>query len=129
MGRIPATAPIAGVQSVTENIVLREVIQISDMGMELPRHQSNKMIYLIHFDKPLAHARHYMGYCEDGTLEERLNRHRAGNGSRMMQVIKELGIPWTLARVWTTGDRNFERKLKKQNHGPRLCPICKKEKS
>ena len=38
------------------------------------------MIYLIHFDRPLHHARHYLGYCADGTLEVRLIRHRAGRG-------------------------------------------------
>jgi predicted GIY-YIG superfamily endonuclease len=33
-------------------------------------------IYLLHFDKPLHHAKHYLGLADD--LEARLARHTAG---------------------------------------------------
>lgn len=82
-------------------------------------------VYLIHFDRPLAHARHYLGYTDN--LIERLERHRQGNGARLMQVIKELGISWRLARTWD-GERALERRLKNQKNGPRLCPICRQRK-
>lgn len=84
---------------------------------------ANKMIYLIHFDRPLAHAKHYMGSTTN--LEERLECHRSGNGksARLMQVIHELKIPWRLARTWP-GGRTKERRLKRLKNAPRLCPIC-----
>ncbi|HEV7431574.1 MAG TPA: hypothetical protein VGN77_00925 [Steroidobacteraceae bacterium] len=80
------------------------------------------MVYLIHFDRPLHHARHYLGYCADGTLEVRLIRHRAGRGARLLAVLRELGIGWRVVRVFE-GDRHFERRLK-NHHSCRLCPVC-----
>lgn len=79
------------------------------------------MVYLLHFDKPLAHARHYMGYAED--LERRLKRHARGEGARRTQVLVEQGIGWRLARVWP-GDRKLERRLKNRKSAPKLCPLC-----
>lgn len=83
-------------------------------------------VYLIHFDEKLAHAQHYLGYT-GGDLDERLERHRNGNGARLMQVIKEQGITWHLVRTWD-GDRKLERKLKDRHNSPRLCPICRQER-
>ena len=80
------------------------------------------MIYLIHFEHRLHHAGHYLGYTID--LQARLKAHRDGQGARLMAVIKELNIPWCLARVWEDGDRALERRLKQRKSGPRLCPIC-----
>lgn len=78
-------------------------------------------IYLIHFETPYKHARHYLGWTSD--LEGRLQAHAAGRGSRLMEVIVAAGIKWSLA--WTKeGTRSDERRLHNQNHGPRLCPIC-----
>ena len=82
------------------------------------------MVYLIHFNTRLAHAQHYMGSTD--SLKRRLAEHASGNGSRLMQVIGQAGITWQLARTWD-GGRTMERKLKRQKHGPRLCPICRKE--
>ncbi len=79
------------------------------------------MVYLIHFNTPLFHAKHYMGSTD--SLKRRLAEHRSGNGSRLMEVITEKGIGWQLAKTWP-GGRAEERKLKRQKHGPRLCPIC-----
>lgn len=81
-------------------------------------------VYLIHFDKPYKHARHYLG-CTDN-LSERLRAHRAGNGARLMEVIAQAGITWQLAKTWE-GDFPMEKQLKRQKHGPRLCPICRAE--
>jgi hypothetical protein len=86
-------------------------------------------VYLIHFDEPIGdlsnphgQAHHYLGYTED--LEERLARHRAGNGARLLEVLAERGISWRLARVWPDGDKALERRLKNCHGGGRFCPIC-----
>ena len=85
-------------------------------------------VYLIHFETPLGdlsnprgQARHYLGYTTD--LEQRLRAHRSGNGSRLMEVVAERGIGWTLARTWR-GDRGLERRLKRRHNSPKLCPVC-----
>jgi predicted GIY-YIG superfamily endonuclease len=79
------------------------------------------IVYLIHFDTPYKHARHYLGCTDD--LDARLAAHAAGNGARLMEVIRDVGITWRLARVWD-GDFDLERRLKRQHNSPRLCPVC-----
>lgn len=90
-------------------------------------------VYLIHFDRPLGdldnprgQAHHYLGYTQD--LDARLERHRSGNGARLMEVVSEAGIGWKLVRTWR-GGRELERKLKDSHNSPRLCPICRGEKA
>jgi predicted GIY-YIG superfamily endonuclease len=78
-------------------------------------------IYLIHFDTPYKHARHYLGYASN--LAARLALHRASNGARLIEVINAAGITWQVSRTWS-GNRALERKLKNQKNGPRLCPLC-----
>lgn len=85
-------------------------------------------IYLLHFSTPLGdlsnprgQARHYLGYTED--LERRLAEHRNGNGSAIMAAVKEAGIAWELVRTWE-GERDLEKRLKRQHNSPRFCPVC-----
>lgn len=80
-------------------------------------------VYLLHFDQPLAHARHYIGYADD--VDRRVEEHRSGRGARLTTVIREAGIGFVLARVWKQGDRTFERLLKRRKNAPRLCPVCR----
>lgn len=79
-------------------------------------------VYLIHFDLPYKHARHYVGSAEN--LAVRLSEHRKGQGARLLQVIQEAGIGWQLVRVWSKGGRDLERRLKRARNHPRLCPVC-----
>ena len=79
-------------------------------------------IYLLHFDQPVSdHARHYLGWASD--LEGRLEAHARGRGARLMEVCRERGITWHLARTWE-GTRERERAIKARAEGPRLCPDC-----
>lgn len=78
-------------------------------------------VYLIHFDHPYHHARHYLGYADN--LAARLHEHIQGNGARLMEVIALAGIGWQVARTWQ-GDRKLERRLKNWHKSPDLCPIC-----
>jgi predicted GIY-YIG superfamily endonuclease len=82
-------------------------------------------IYLIHFDRPYKHARHYIGFTDD--LRRRIEAHRDGGGSRLMQVVKEAGIGWHVARLFS-GDRNFERRLKNRKNAANLCATCREER-
>jgi predicted GIY-YIG superfamily endonuclease len=78
-------------------------------------------VYLLHFDAPYKHARHYTGWTSD--LDARLAEHQAGHGARLLAVVRAAGIGWTLARTWE-GDRKRERKLKNQGGAGRHCPMC-----
>jgi predicted GIY-YIG superfamily endonuclease len=83
------------------------------------------VVYLVHFTRPYRHARHYTGWTAD--LDSRLSEHQAGRGARLLQVITEAGIDWTLARTWD-GTRERERQLKRQGGASRRCPICRAER-
>jgi len=84
-------------------------------------------IYLLHFEKPYKHAKHYLGYTDN--LTRRLNSHAKGVGARLTQVVKEQGIDWTVSRIWKNGTRHLERKLKNQGGSSRHCPICKQQRN
>jgi predicted GIY-YIG superfamily endonuclease len=79
-------------------------------------------VYLLHFDRPYRHARHYTGWAAD--LDTRLAEHAAGRGARLLQVVKDAGIGWTLARTWTGATRATERRLKRTGGASRYCPRC-----
>jgi hypothetical protein len=84
--------------------------------------------YLLHFDAPIGdlanprgQAQHYLGWTR--YLPARALAHLRGGGARLTQVACERQIGFVISRTWP-GDRHFERKLKNQHAGPRLCPIC-----
>ena len=90
-------------------------------------------VYLIHLLRPLGNpnnrrgmASHYIGFAEHD-LAARLERHHAGNGSRIMAAVAQAGIPWVLARTWEEGSRELERKLKSRKQASAFCPICRGE--
>lgn len=78
-------------------------------------------VYLLHFDRPYRHARHYTGWTDN--LDRRLSEHHAGRGARLLEVVHAAGIGWTVARTWT-GSRARERQLKRQGGASRRCPLC-----
>lgn len=85
------------------------------------------MIYLLHFDKPYKHARHYLGFVKGSGIEamrKRLKKHDEGNGARLLQVITQAGIKYRVVRIWPDGTRTQERSMKCRGKG-RMCPICR----
>lgn len=78
-------------------------------------------VYLLHFDRPYKHARHYVGWAKD--LDARLTAHMSGRGSRLLEVVRDAGITWVLARTWQ-GTRYRERRIKQQGGASRFCPCC-----
>lgn len=91
------------------------------------RRKPSGTVYLIHFDRPYRHAGHYLGFVAGGETEvaARLERHRAGDGARLMAVVTAAGIGWRLARTWPGYTRSQERKLKCWNGAGRMCPVCR----
>jgi predicted GIY-YIG superfamily endonuclease len=78
-------------------------------------------VYLLHFDQPYKHARHYVGWARN--VKRRLAEHEAGRGARLLAVVRSAGIGWTLARMWP-GSRARERQIKRQGGHARQCPLC-----
>jgi predicted GIY-YIG superfamily endonuclease len=85
------------------------------------------MVYLIHLEKPLAHARHYIGFTPGSgkrVLNKRMTKHKNGTGSKFLAAVNRAGIDWHVARTWEEGDRTFERQLKNRKKSSCLCPEC-----
>ena len=85
------------------------------------------MIYILHIDPPLAHARHYVGFAEDHLLERRVLQHLEQKGRRPSKLVSAAlaaGCTVTLAGT-LPGDRNEERRLKKGGSAARYCPVCR----
>lgn len=81
-------------------------------------------IYILHFDIPLFHAKHYTG--STANLKKRLEDHANGLGSNLCYVLKQKSIEWTLSSVLYVMERPklIERALKNQKHAHRYCGIC-----
>lgn len=79
------------------------------------------VIYLLHFERPYRHAKHYIGWTAD--LMARLAAHRSGAGARLLAVLKSVGIGFECVRTWK-GTRTLERRLKTLGGASRLCPVC-----
>lgn len=79
------------------------------------------LVYLIHFEKKISHAQHYVGATYN--LRKRLQQHARGEGAKILRAAREKKIKWRVARVWTAG-YDVESKLKKIKNTPKYCPIC-----
>lgn len=121
---------------------MQQIYRITDKGRDFLRHEFKRAtlgpsgyrrttkkqrnvpgtIYLIHFEQPFKHARHYLGWTKD--LEARLASHLAGRGSSLIKAVNAAGIDWRLVRTWEGVDRFFERKLKNRGGAARICPCC-----
>jgi predicted GIY-YIG superfamily endonuclease len=77
--------------------------------------------YMLCFDRPYQHARHYVGWSED--VLDRLDQHAKGHGARLVEVITQAGIGFTLVRI-CEGTRRTERAIKNAGGAVRYCPAC-----
>jgi hypothetical protein len=88
-------------------------------------------VYLLHIEPGLKHARDYIGWTPDATVDRRVSEHLnqvSGKCSPLVRAAFRAGCTVTLARRWEGDefDRAFERKLKERG-GPRRakrCPLC-----
>lgn len=80
------------------------------------------VVYLIHLDSPLCHARHYIGYSD--YLEARLAHHENGTGSKFLRAVASIGIKFHAVALYVGADRHFERLLHNTHNTATYCPIC-----
>src|SRR5262245_26650704 len=120
-GRIIACPPVGGeaAGSAPANEQLTHPLSHVPRNPQPTTHNSRGVpvsCYLIHFDRPYQHARHYLGFVDGGeeALTARMERHAAGHGSRLLAVIQSAGIGWRLVRTWIGATRSEERRLKRR---------------
>lgn len=99
-------------------LLQRLIARLLDEGCDLDQ----RCVYLLHFETPLHHARHYLGVTRRG-LGIRLVEHYSGRGAKLMAAVVAVGIEVRLARTWPAG-RDGERALKRWKKNPALCPLC-----
>lgn len=82
-------------------------------------------LYLLHFDPPFKHARHYLGWAR--SIDRRVRCHLTGGqrSSPLVRAALAAGCVVTVARTWPDADRNTERRLKRQGGLSRHCPTCR----
>lgn len=80
-------------------------------------------VYVLHFDRPFGHARHYVGWAADA--EARIAAHRSGCGGRLTHHAVRAGITLEVAALHPGVTRDFERRLKNRGGAARICPICR----
>lgn len=85
----------------------------------------NGTVYLIHLEKRIAHAQHYIGWSR--FLKQRIEHHRRGTGACFLAEAVRRGINFDVVRKWKNADGNFERKLKNRKKARLLCPVCRQE--
>jgi len=95
----------------------------------MPRRNVLGIIYLLHFEPPYKHAKHYLGWASDRSWLERLEQQTRGlaNCANLVRVAIDAGCTVVVARIWEGVDRNKERKMKKWGKS-HLCPICQEKK-
>jgi predicted GIY-YIG superfamily endonuclease len=83
-------------------------------------------IYVLHFDAPICHARHYSGSTDD--LARRLADHIHGVAAKLTAEVRRRGITFRLGSLYVVhpGERprQVERRMKNNNNGPKHCCIC-----
>lgn len=88
------------------------------------------MLYVLHFAEPLGsekhRARHYAGYAVN--VYARFEIHLQGRGAAITRAARLRGIKIYIAAI-LPGDRNDERRLKRQKNLKRVCPICQRLKT
>ena len=68
-----------------------------------------------------TNCRQVQHWTED--LLDRLDVHAAGHGARLVEVITQAGIGFTLVRI-CEGTRRRERAIKNAGGAVRYCPAC-----
>jgi hypothetical protein len=80
-------------------------------------------VYLVHYQQPRAHHRHAVRVVNaPSTVIRKLYRHL--HEQPIDPLAKEQGIGFLHVRTWWGKGAAFDRKLKKQKHHSRLCPVC-----
>lgn len=80
-------------------------------------------VYLLHFERPYKHAKHYIGWSPN--VEERIQKHKEGKGAGLTRALKEAGIGFIVAWVWWGEGHSFERDLHDRKNSKRFCPTCR----
>ncbi|HWJ30032.1 MAG TPA: hypothetical protein VNS32_26055, partial [Flavisolibacter sp.] len=55
--------------------------------------------------------------------------HLKNKGAKLLAAVNNKGIRWQVVRVWLSGDRALERRLKNYKKSRCFCPMCVRRES
>lgn len=95
------------------------------MNDECVIEKAHGWVYVLHFDTPIEHARHYIGSTHH--LSERVFAHAIGRGANLTKVAFFRGIGFQLGyvgRAKSISPRSLERRAKHWHGAEEFCSIC-----
>lgn len=90
----------------------------------IDRTTQNYVIYLLHFETEVSGKRHYCGIARAERLDARLTEHASARGANLTRRAALSGVTMYLAATTATNDPRSERRMKKNGHLSRRCPLC-----
>lgn len=88
-------------------------------------------VFLLHFDEPFWHARHYAGYAVGTGRGASYARAIAGctalGPHELVMAVQASGIGIRVADVFVGEGRALQRRLRSSHNLARHCPICTRE--
>lgn len=82
------------------------------------------MVYLLHFDRPVKHARHLItvAHSSFGAIGRRVSYEQLAD-EPLVRAARAAGVTLTIARVWDGGEARA-RQLRHTGGSTRMCPVC-----
>lgn len=86
-------------------------------------------LFLLHFDEPYAHARHYLGYAKRdvAAYARDVVEGRVLPPHELVGAVQAAGIGISVAWAWPGLDRADRDRLRAQGGLSRHCPTCRYE--
>ena len=84
-----------------------------------------RVVYLLHFDKPVEGQTHYVGITTPPRLSHRMREHLTGRGSARTGQSVLQGTGWWLANIWATHWTGLEAHMAAMAEFYHYCPVCR----
>jgi len=85
-------------------------------------------LFLLHFEPPYKHARHYLGYAvgtgRGSSYAKAIARGTAIGPHELVMAAQWAGCTITVADVFEGAGRAVQRTMRASHHLHRFCPIC-----
>lgn len=83
------------------------------------------IVYMLHFERPVGRARHYVGSAQASAFRARLKRHKAGTGAALTSEAVKRGIAMRVSNIWPAETRAREQEIKAAGKFSRHCVYCR----
>lgn len=80
-------------------------------------------LYLLHLERPLGHAAHYLGWARNRADRVQCHLEGAPDASAFMRAVHKAGIKVTWVQ-FMDGTKTIERKLKDRHNLANVCLLC-----